>query len=102
MKEEPVHLNGKEMTSREADIAHCMLAALPHKDIATELNISRSTLRGECRIMYLKFGAHNEKDLMRMVHALPSLKKKLLSRRVHKHKPKDDKPSGSSDSPSEK
>ena len=53
---------GEALTRREADILRHLATGLPLKDIATNLNISKNTIKTHLRNLYRKLGAEDRKD----------------------------------------
>lgn len=54
--------SGDPLTRREADILRHLATGLPLKEIASNLNISRNTIKTHLRNLYRKLGAEDRKD----------------------------------------
>jgi ATP/maltotriose-dependent transcriptional regulator MalT len=54
--------SGDSLTRREADILRHLATGLPLKDIASNLNISKNTIKTHLRNLYKKLGAEDRKD----------------------------------------
>jgi DNA-binding CsgD family transcriptional regulator len=54
--------SGQSLTRREADILRHLATGLPLKEIASNLNISKNTIKTHLRNLYKKLGAEDRKD----------------------------------------
>lgn len=54
--------NGHSLTRREADILRHLATGLPIRDIASNLNISKNTIKTHLRNLYRKLGAEDRRD----------------------------------------
>jgi LuxR family maltose regulon positive regulatory protein len=54
--------SGRSLTRREADILRHLATGLPLKEIASNLNISKNTIKTHLRNLYKKLGAEDRKD----------------------------------------
>ncbi|MEY3149420.1 MAG: hypothetical protein RL029_694, partial [Actinomycetota bacterium] len=54
--------SGDPLTRREADILRHLATGLPLKEIASNLNISKNTIKTHLRNLYRKLGAEDRKD----------------------------------------